>query len=77
MRVFARREDALFAEDVALEALAERFGTPLFVYSATALTDSYDALDSALGDTPHTLCYSIKTNMNLAVVQTLYVAGTR
>lgn len=72
---FTRRDGRLFADDVALDALAERFGTPLFVYSATSLAGAYDALDRALGDVPHTLCYSIKTNMNLAVVRTLVARG--
>lgn len=72
---FTRRDGVLHADDVSLEALAERFGTPLFVYSATALAEAYDALDRALGDVPHTLCYSIKTNMNLAVVRTLVARG--
>ncbi|NNL65566.1 MAG: diaminopimelate decarboxylase [Myxococcales bacterium] len=72
---FTRRDGRLFADDVPLEELAERYGTPLFVYSATALAANYDALDRALASVPHTLCYSIKTNMNLAVVRTLVARG--
>jgi len=72
---FTRRDGRLFVDDVALADLAERHGTPLFVYSATALAEHYDRLDRALGDVPHTLCYSIKTNMNLAVVRTLVARG--
>jgi len=75
VNAFTRRDGRLWVEDVSLDELAERHGTPLFVYSATALTDNYDALDRALGDAPHTLCYSIKTNMNLAVVRTLVARG--
>ena len=72
---FTRRDGVLLADEVRLDELAERFGTPLFVYSATALASAYDALDRALADVPHTLCYSIKTNMNLAVVRTLVARG--
>jgi diaminopimelate decarboxylase len=72
---FTRRDGRLFVDEVPLDTLAERFGTPLFVYSATALAGAYDALDRALGDVPHTICYSIKTNMNLAVVRTLVARG--
>mgnify|MGYP002624563288 CR=1 FL=1 len=75
MSAFTRRDGVLFADEVSLEALARRHGTPLFVYSATALVEAYDALDAALAGVPHTLCYSIKTNMNLAVVRTLVARG--
>jgi diaminopimelate decarboxylase len=72
---FARRDGALFAEDVPLETLARRHGTPLYVYSASALVSAYDALDAALSGVRHTICYSIKSNMNLAVVRTLVARG--
>ena len=75
MSAFTRRDGVLFADEVSLEELAARFGTPLYVYSATALAEAYDALDAALGGVPHTICYSIKTNMNLAVVRTLVARG--
>jgi len=72
---FTRRDGTLFAEEVPLDTLARRYGTPLYVYSASALQAAYDALDSALADVPHTICYSIKSNMNLAVVRTLVARG--
>ena len=75
MSAFTRRDGTLFAEEVPLDTLARRYGTPLYVYSASALQAAYDALDSALADVPHTICYSIKSNMNLAVVRTLVARG--
>ncbi|HBZ71016.1 MAG TPA: diaminopimelate decarboxylase [Deltaproteobacteria bacterium] len=65
----------LFAEDVSLAQIAEAVGTPCFVYSAGALVAAYDALDAAFRGVPHTLCYALKANMNLAVVRTLVARG--
>jgi len=72
---FVRREDGLHAEEVPLAEIAEAVGTPLYVYSASAFEDAYDGLDRAFGDTPHTICYSIKANPNLAVVRLLVERG--
>jgi len=58
----------LQAESVPLREIAERFGTPCFVYSRRALTDAYTRLDGALGNLPHTLCYAVKANSNLAIL---------
>ena len=74
-QTFPRVDGELHVEGVAVRRIAEQVGTPVFIYSATALCDSYDALDAAFGETPHILCYSIKSNMNLAVVRTLVAQG--
>ena len=72
---FSRIDGWLHAEGVPVARLAEEFGTPVFVYSSAALTAAYDALAAAFDGTPHTLCYAIKANMNLAVVRTLVARG--
>lgn len=72
---FPRRDGRLLAEAVPLEAIAEDVGTPTYVYSATALVEAYDALDAAFARVPHSICYSVKGNMNLAVVRTLVARG--
>jgi diaminopimelate decarboxylase len=72
---FPRREGRLFAEDVPVARIAEAAGTPTYVYSASALAAAYDALDRAFASVPHSICYSIKSNMNLAVVRTLVKRG--
>ncbi len=75
MNPFPRREGWLFAEEVPLRRIAEEVGTPVYVYSAGALVAAYDALDHAFAAVPHMLCYSIKGNMNLAVIRTLVARG--
>ncbi len=72
---FPRAEGRLHCEGVALERIAEEVGTPTYVYSASALAGAYDAFDAAFAGVPHTLCYAIKSNMNLAVVRLLVRRG--
>jgi diaminopimelate decarboxylase len=59
-----------------LARLAERYGTPLYVYSATAIRRRYKAFDSAFGRTPHTVCYSVKANSNLGLLKLLARLGS-
>lgn len=72
---FPRRDGVLCAESVPLSEIAERVGTPAYVYSASALDAGYDALDAAFGGLPHLVCYAVKANMNLAVIATLVRRG--
>jgi len=72
---FGYRNRALFAEDVALAEIAARAGTPSFIYSAAAILEKFRAYDAAFGDTPHWVCYSVKSNSNLALLQLLADAG--
>jgi diaminopimelate decarboxylase len=72
---FPRRDGRLHAEAVPVERIVEAVGTPAFIYSASELAARYDALDAAFSAVPHTLCYAIKANMNLAVVHTLVARG--
>jgi len=68
---FSRRGGQLHAEAVPVEQIVEAVGTPVFIYSASELAARYDALDAAFSSVPHSICYAIKSNMNLAVVRTL------
>jgi diaminopimelate decarboxylase len=72
---FPRRDGRLHAENVPIEQIVEATGTPVFIYSASELDARYDALDAAFSAVPHTLCYAIKANMNLAVVNRLVTRG--
>ncbi len=72
---FPRAGGRLHCEGVALERIAESVGTPAYVYSATALVDGYDAYASSFSGLPHLLCYSVKSNANLAVVRLLVRRG--
>lgn len=72
---FQYRDGALFAEEVAVSDLAERFATPLYVYSRATLERHYRAFDDAFGDHPHQVCYAVKANSNIAVLNVLARLG--
>jgi diaminopimelate decarboxylase len=65
---FAYVGGELCAERLPLTAVAARFGTPCYVYSRAALEGNFRAFDSAFADLPHLVCYAIKANSNLAVL---------
>lgn len=75
MTPFDYREGQLFCEDVPLEAIAREAGTPCYVYSRGAILERYCAYDQAFGGVPHTICYAVKANANLAVLKLLAGAG--
>jgi len=66
----------LHVEDVPLIRLAESYGTPLYVYSASTIRDRYLAFDSVFGDFPHAVCYSVKANSNLSILKLLAQLGS-
>lgn len=72
---FEYRDGELYAEDVAVSDLAERFGTPLFVYSRATLERHYKAFDEALNGVDHLVCYAVKANSNIAVLNVLARLG--
>ncbi|QID16782.1 diaminopimelate decarboxylase [Nitrogeniibacter mangrovi] len=61
-------DDSLLIESVALSEIAERFGTPTYVYSRQALTDAYHAYEQALAGRRATICYAVKANSNLGIL---------
>lgn len=68
MKPLLRIAGQLHVEHVALETLAERFGTPLYVYSRAALVAAYQRYTTALEGVPHLVCYAVKANGNLAIL---------
>lgn len=72
---FAYRGGALFAEQVPLEDIARRFGTPCYVYSRAAIEGAYRAFTDELSGRPALVCYSVKANANLAVLAILARLG--
>jgi len=72
---FAYRGGELFAEDVAVASLADRFGTPLYVYSRAAIESAFRAFDASFAGMPHLVCYALKANSNLAVLDVLARQG--
>ncbi|HEY9018726.1 diaminopimelate decarboxylase [Thiomicrospira sp.] len=74
--VFHYQHNQLMAEQVSLTDLAKQYGTPLYVYSRTELEKRWQAFDQAFGKQPHLVCYAVKTNSNLAVLQVLAHLGS-
>ncbi|MFP5404592.1 MAG: diaminopimelate decarboxylase [Gammaproteobacteria bacterium] len=68
MNTLHRIDGRLHLEGVALDTLAERFGTPLYVYSREALEAAYRAYADAFAATPHLICYAVKANSSLAIL---------
>ncbi len=75
MNAFEYRNRQLHAEEVQLAALAMRHGTPLFVYSRAALEERFRAYQAPLAGRPHLICYAMKANSNLAVLNVLARLG--
>lgn len=71
-----RVQGELFVEEVSCASLAEQFGTPLYVYSRSAIEAAWRAYDVALGARPHLVCYAMKANSNLAVLDILARLGS-
>jgi len=72
---FQYREGKLHCEDVDLAQAAEKFGTPLYIYSASTLLDHYTRMDAALEPLDHLICYAVKANSNRAILKLLADAG--
>ena len=68
-------EGVLSVEGVAASAIADAVGTPVYVYSAAAIRSQYQELDKALAPVPHRICYSVKANGNLAILNLLRSLG--
>ncbi len=75
MDAFTYRDGQLLAEQIPVAELAIRHGTPLYLYSRNALLERYRAFDRALAPVEHLVCFAVKANSNLAVLQTLAQAG--
>lgn len=75
MEAFSYRDGQLFAEGVALSAIAERFGTPTYVYSKAHIAAQYHAYADALDGMPHLVCFAVKANSNLGVLNLLARLG--
>ena len=73
---FEYKNGELHCEEVAIAALAEQYGTPLFVYSRATLERHWHAFDAALAGHEHLVCYAVKANSNLAVLNLLARLGS-
>jgi diaminopimelate decarboxylase len=72
---FAYRDGALCAEELPLESIAQRFGTPCYVYSRAAIEAAYSEFSRALAARDALVCYSVKANSNLAVLSLMARLG--
>jgi diaminopimelate decarboxylase len=75
VHLFRYCDGKLHCEHVDLEGVAEKFGTPLYVYSAGTILDHYTRLDDALAPLDHLICYAVKANSNRAILRLLADAG--
>ncbi len=75
MSAFHYRQQQLWVEDLSLSSLADSVGSPTYVYSRNAILEAYQQYASALGDFPGKVCYAVKANSNLAILQCLAEAG--
>jgi diaminopimelate decarboxylase len=71
-----RGRDELYCENVRLSDAADTYGTPTYLYSRAAITDAYRELDRGLRGVPHTLCFAVKSNSNLAILERLARLGS-
>jgi diaminopimelate decarboxylase len=76
MHSFRYSHGHLFCEEVNLETLAKETGTPAYVYSAGTILNHYRRLDAALGELDHLICYAVKANSNIAVLNLLAEEGS-
>lgn len=75
MDFFNYRDHELYAEEISAKTLAERFGTPLYVYSKATLEKHFNAFDDALGTRRHLICYAVKANGSLAILNLMARLG--
>ncbi len=75
MHHFQYKGDELYAEDVAVREIVTRVGSPVYIYSQSTLERHFRAMDEAFADVPHTICYSVKANSNLAVLKSFIKLG--
>ncbi len=73
---FTYQNNRLQVENMPVEQLAQQFGTPLYVYSRQHFEQRWQAFDQAFGTQPHLVCYAVKTNSNIAILNLLAKQGS-
>jgi diaminopimelate decarboxylase len=73
---YPKRKSTLHCEKVPLPSLAEKYGTPLYVYSAGQILDRYQLFSDAFAHRDHLICYSVKANSNLSILKLLAARGS-
>ena len=75
MEHFSYKDNSLLVEDASIASIVERYGTPCFIYSKAALEQNYQAYEKAFEGHPYLICYAVKANSNLAVLNVLAKLG--
>ena len=76
MNTFSFKNKALYAESVAVTDLMAEYGSPLYIYSHDQIVSNWQQFDQAFGDHPHQICYAVKANSNLGVLNVLAKLGS-
>jgi len=76
MDYFNYQNDELFAEDVAVQDIVYQYGSPCYIYSRATLERHWNAFDAAFGQHPHLICYAVKANSNIAILNVLARLGS-
>ncbi|MGB1262314.1 MAG: diaminopimelate decarboxylase [Cognaticolwellia sp.] len=76
MDFFNRKQNSLYAEQCSVTALARQYKTPLYVYSRATIERHWHAFDQAAGEQPHLVCYAVKANSNIAVLNVMARLGS-
>jgi diaminopimelate decarboxylase len=76
MDAFNYRHQQLFVEAVAVEAIVQQYGSPCYIYSKVALEKNWHAFNQAFGTHPHLICYAVKANANIAILNLLARLGS-
>ncbi|NRA69744.1 MAG: diaminopimelate decarboxylase [Gammaproteobacteria bacterium] len=76
MDFFNVKNGQLYVEDIAVKQLAQKYKTPLYIYSRATIERHWHAFDQAAGDQKHLICYAVKANSNLAILNTLAKLGS-
>ena len=73
--ILIKKKDKFFVEDVCIESIIEKFGTPTYVYSKQRIVDNFKNLESAFKNVDHLICFAVKANSNLAILNLLAKNG--
>ena len=76
MNTFSFKNKVLYAESVAVTDLMVEYGSPLYIYSRAQIVSNWQQFDQAFGDHPHLICYAVKANSNLGVLNVLAKLGS-
>ena len=73
MDYFNYRDNELFAEDIAVQDIVKKYGSPCYIYSRATLERHWYAFDKAFQDHSHLICYAVKANSNIGLLNLMYV----